>query len=1533
MQRFFGALAAYALPEGDAPLVVFVDEVDATRSLPFAADEFFGGVRECHNRRAHDPAFERLTFCLLGAAIPSDLIKETEASPFNVGERIAVKDFTREEAMAFAIGLEPLSPPGERGRGEGSGKLLAARVHHWTAGHPFLTQSLCRRLAETNAQTPADVDRLVEKDLFAPSARESNVNLADVGNRVLLSESDDDPERHRAEILSLYDRVRRGRRVEDDESSPRVAILKLSGLVVAEDGLLRTRNRIYERVFGPGWIAEHMPDGEARRVRRAYRRGLLRAAAVGAAMLAVVGALGVNATSNAHRAEAALAQARKDRDRALVAERKATASAKEATDAKVRAQSLAVERTNALTAAQIDRNAALRATTKATASAAQARVARADALAQAEAARVSAREARRQTAVAKRATHEATAERDNAQALRYASDMQLVSGALADDSGIVAASLLGEAHAPNARSSWAERRYRAVLDDGQAFPGHRDAVGRVAFAPNGDLLTLDGYRHEISGSLYMKSPDATVRRWSRTDGRLVAKLSLRDVPGGLSIDLARDGRTVAISKADGTIGLFSTDGFRRTATLPGNGAAVGLLTLTDVPGRAIGWQGLRQCVLDLGTGRPVAELELGDPRISNVVSLLPDDGFIRFGNSYREGDEAERATVIRRRREADGSYRTAWRTRVRGYLMLKLLSPDGTRLAVSDLGGGAGILDASTGRVLFSNIRHKAWVCALAFSPDGDRIATASEGTVKVSSSTDGKTLLTLPNRHGLVSSLAFSPDGRVLAVGNGDGTAVRLELESFATASGRLVPGGDAERVSVSRTGRQMAVVESGKGIALIDPRDGRRLRFIADPEAALWADLSADGETVAAVGGDGRLRSWRATDGVKIADVPLPPGPAIGKGDLRIYLSPDGRRAVACPVRSGWLYANDIGVWLLDVRTGAIVSPPKAEAGTVTGVAFSADGRRYVVAWAAGLVQTFDGATGRPLLDLTRPDAAHAFSAAYAPDGKEIAVGRDTGAIDVYDAARGALRRTLAAHVGTVQALAFSADGTTLVSAGAEGILRTWDRRTWRSLGSEPALSAARLFAARDGTVYSGNHGAVRAYRAAPTLRRAPAPPPSDSLPIPEAFAAARAHAAASGRNLLLCLTLPPDWVQSQPLTALLADAQVGPILRRRFEVFVTDGEYQRRVGGKLQGSYWRPFYDDRRLPAMVVLRPSGQRVWDDRPDDISAPAHGRAAMGVPMADWEIETFVRALRRGSASITEPELGTIRRFALRNGALGRASREAAAAETEEAQALAKRFVAALPSGRLDEEIRLAGGLDGRRGDHGVRRVPPEQRRPAGRAGCGPGAGEGGGGPSRRRDARDVRRFRPAPPRAGPVRPRGRRRRPEPGPGHGRLAPERPRRPDPPRDRAPRELGWRFGAGSLRNPSRRGRSRAVLPRVARRPRRTARRGRGGGPKRDRGARRRPRGRPRDETLVARHPRPRPRESGKEGRSPCRVDRRPVRLPRRRLGRGPPQAGPSRPRRLRPPPPRDPGADRQVDPSPLSSPRRRVLRRSWPNAGR
>src|SRR6185369_14587890 len=86
-------------------LVVFVDEIDVTRSLPFSTDEFFAAIRQCYVGRATEPALQGVTFCLLGTATPAELIEDTRVSPFNIGRRVEVRDFTAEEAAPLTRGL------------------------------------------------------------------------------------------------------------------------------------------------------------------------------------------------------------------------------------------------------------------------------------------------------------------------------------------------------------------------------------------------------------------------------------------------------------------------------------------------------------------------------------------------------------------------------------------------------------------------------------------------------------------------------------------------------------------------------------------------------------------------------------------------------------------------------------------------------------------------------------------------------------------------------------------------------------------------------------------------------------------------------------------------------------------------------------------------------------------------------------------------------------------------------------------------------------------------------------------------------------------------------------------------------------------------------------------------------------------------------------------------------------------------------------------------------------------------------------
>lgn len=276
LQRWVTAIEQVVLRRLPGKVVVFVDEIDIVRSLPFSTDEFFAAIREFYNRRSREPAFSRLAFGLLGVATPTDLIRDTRMTPFNIGRRIELNDFTSREAVPLARGLS-----GD----EKVAQELLARVLSWTGGQPYLTQRLCRSLADALAPPVLEpgsgpavppllpnvrtVDLLAERLFLSRQARDRDDNLIFVRERILRSEVDV------AGLLYLYRRIHNGQMVADDETNPLISVLRLSGITRGVNGYLQVRNRIYWRVFDGYWIQTNMPAAEIRRQRRAGRRGML----------------------------------------------------------------------------------------------------------------------------------------------------------------------------------------------------------------------------------------------------------------------------------------------------------------------------------------------------------------------------------------------------------------------------------------------------------------------------------------------------------------------------------------------------------------------------------------------------------------------------------------------------------------------------------------------------------------------------------------------------------------------------------------------------------------------------------------------------------------------------------------------------------------------------------------------------------------------------------------------------------------------------------------------------------------------------------------------------------------------------------------------------------------------------------------------------------------------------------------------------------------------------------------------------------
>jgi GAF domain-containing protein len=132
-------------------------------------------------------------------------------------------------------------------------KKLITTVLQWTGGQPFLTQKLCKLIvaAEDSPESGAEVEwveelvvhQLIEKWENLPELE----HLRTIRDRLLRRKQ------RSLKLLKLYQRILQDSSVSANDSAEEKE-LRLSGLVVKQQGKLKVHNRIYERVFCQTWV-------------------------------------------------------------------------------------------------------------------------------------------------------------------------------------------------------------------------------------------------------------------------------------------------------------------------------------------------------------------------------------------------------------------------------------------------------------------------------------------------------------------------------------------------------------------------------------------------------------------------------------------------------------------------------------------------------------------------------------------------------------------------------------------------------------------------------------------------------------------------------------------------------------------------------------------------------------------------------------------------------------------------------------------------------------------------------------------------------------------------------------------------------------------------------------------------------------------------------------------------------------------------------------------------------------------------------
>jgi len=197
-----------------------------------------------------------------------------------------------------------------------------------------------------------------------------------------------------------------------------------------------------------------------------------------------------------------------------------------------------------------------------------------------------------------------------------------------------------------------------------------------------------------------------------------------------------------------------------------------------------------------------------------------------------------------------------------GQVSAVAFSPDGKRIASGRTDHTAEVWDAKSGKKLLT-LSCGGQVNSVAFSPDGRRIVTGStDETAKVWDAQSGEELLTLKGHSYSVNSVAFSPDGRRIVTGSTDETAKVWDAQSgeeLLTVSLR----DQVNSVAFSADGTRIATNGADPTAKVWDAQSGKDLLTLkGHSHSVVSVAFSRDGTRIVTGSFDGTAKVWGLGD-----------------------------------------------------------------------------------------------------------------------------------------------------------------------------------------------------------------------------------------------------------------------------------------------------------------------------------------------------------------------------------------------------------------------------------------------------------------------------------------------------------------------------------------------------------------------------------------------------------------------------------------------------------------------------------------------
>lgn len=597
-----------------------------------------------------------------------------------------------------------------------------------------------------------------------------------------------------------------------------------------------------------------------------------------------------------------------------------------------------------------------------------------------------------------------------------------------------------------------------ISDDG-------DRVTAIASHPSGELLAVG--REPGTLTIYRIADGAAVWKTEAHQGPIAA------------VAFRSDGNELATGGADGKVVCWSVPNPKdaaETGTAAANTPTTPLRTIEAhdqslagvaylAESRLASGGGTSISVWDSSTGEQVQTIDTGGPVIRSLVVAKSDGSAIAADSEgtvriWSLGDGADTATLTT---QQDGVRRLS-------------LSSDEQSLAV--IGEDRiEIWDVASRRQREAFLHDGAAPSDAAFRPAQHSLVVAwNDRAVRVHPMS---ALRTVRAHAGAVGGVQFLPEGDNYISAGGDHAVTLWNVDGEKQAAFEGCKSAVVD-LALDRNGSSLAAVTDGRQVCVWEV-PSRKQKWQADlPAAPLGCAFDAAATALAVACGNQTVLMLDADGGDVMQEIDVPQGATsvafvgdgrdvlVGEADnnLRIY---EGSLAMSIRAHAGAVEdlslsedgstlasgGEDATVKLWNLEDGSLTATLKGHSQPVTTVRFVDGGERIVSGSRDKTVRLWNRSDESARTVIKIP--AGVCSLGTSANGRLVAAGGDDAVAYVFDAQTGERLETLAGHKGPVNMVAFSGDGASLMTAGADKTIRT------------SPLSAIRITAAHEGAVHA--------------------------------------------------------------------------------------------------------------------------------------------------------------------------------------------------------------------------------------------------------------------------------------------------------------------------------------------------------------------------------------------------------------------------------------------------------------------------------